>query len=358
MIPRTVTAAAFTAPSPGRAVLALVPGTAWACRRPLTHQPVAPLRRQRAAGLPPAPPAPGVQALPAPARAGGLAMQAGSGGGGKTEKSTSPFVRGITAFLLAAFLAGSFVPFLPTLTAFIKGEDTAASTSVLDARLRKVRVFAVTDGEGKPYLTVDEAAATAAGVGGGNGAATAARTPGAVGYFFLDVADAGAYLDAVRAQLPADEAASATAPVLFPVGLDEALAFTAPSSSSAATAARRASNVGISERFILRASAGEAVAASALTGGEFNARFGADAVPLFYIDGLAVVGEEGGSTVYPVFFRKSELDAYVAAAEARDAAGVAKVRAEGRLETRVVDLTDVVAEIRRGGGGAPRAGRV
>ena len=236
MIPRTVTAAAFTAPSPGRAVLALVPGTAWACRRPLTHQPVAPLRRQRAAGLPPAPPAPGVQALPAPARAGGLAMQAGSGGGGKTEKSTSPFVRGITAFLLAAFLAGSFVPFLPTLTAFIKGEDTAASTSVLDARLRKVPVFAVTDGEGKPYLTVDDAAATAAGVGGGNGAATAARTPGAVGYFFLDVADAGAYLDAVRAQLPADEAASATAPVLFPVGLDEALAFTAPSSSSAATA--------------------------------------------------------------------------------------------------------------------------
>lgn len=352
------TAAAFLTPTVSRAVVgAPTATTSWTCPRQ-SWVPAA--RRQRHAAIPGqwrvVPPAVAPVAAAAAPRTGGLMMQAGGGGKKKDGSTASPLVRGVTAFLLAAFLAGSFVPFLPTLTAFIKGDAAGTATSVLEARLRKVPVFAVTDGEGKPYLTVDEAAATAAGVGG-----RGSPSGGAVGYFFLDVADASAYLDAVRAQLPADEATAATSPILFPVGLDEALTFTAPASSTAAAAARRANGVGASERFVLRPSAGEAATAEALTGGAFAARFGADAVPLFYIDGLAVVNEPSdggapGGTVYPLFFRKAELDAYVAAAEARDAAGVAAVRADGRLEVRVVDLSDVVAEIRRGGGG--RLGQV
>ncbi|GAB0496408.1 hypothetical protein MMPV_007720 [Pyropia vietnamensis] len=357
------TAAAFVTPTPSLAALGAptaVATVSWTRPGHAARAVLAPRRRCHAPGpgrwrASPSPaPALSHSAGAAP-RICGLTMQ--TGGRGKKEGSkVSPLFRGVTVFLLAAFLLGSFVPFIPTITAFIKG-DASTATSVLEARLRKVPVFAVTDGEGKPYLTVDEAAATAAGVGGGSGAAAGG---GAVGYFFLDVADASAYLDAVRAQLPADEAA-ASSPILFPVGLDEALSFTAPASFTAASAVRRANGVGASERFVLRPSAGEAATAEALTGGQFTARFGADAVPLFYIDGLAVVDEpaDGGSpggTIYPLFFRKAELDAYVAAAEARDPSGVAAVRADGRLEVRVVDLLDVVAEIRRGAGG--RLGQV
>lgn len=345
-------AAAFVTPTPSRAAVGATATAAssWTCPRHASWASLARRRRAAAApgrwrAVPLTPSAPSGSAAAAAAGPAGLTMQAG-GGGKKGGSTSSPLIRGVTAFLLAAFLAGSFVPFLPTLTAFIKGDAAGTATTLLDARLRKVPVFAVTDGEGKPYLTVDEAAATAAGVGRGNGGGGGAPAGGAVGYFFLDVADASAYLDAVRAQLPADEAAAGSAPILFPVGLDEALTFTAPASSTAAAAARRANGVGAAERFVLRPSAGEAATADALTGGAFAARFGADAVPLFYIDGLAVVDEPaeaagggGGGTVYPLFFRKAELDAYVAAAEARDAAGVAAVRAEGRLEVRVVDLT-------------------
>lgn len=357
-----VTAAGFVTPTPSRAAVGVpIASTSWICPRHASWVPVA-RRRRRAAtpcrwlvSPPAANPDTAASAAVAP-RSGALLMQAGGGGKKKDGSTASPLVRGVTAFLLAAFLAGSFVPFLPTLTAFIKGDAAGTATSVLEARLRKVPVFAVTDGEGKPYLTIDEAAATAAGVRGGGSSGG-----GAVGYFFLDVADASAYLDAVRAQLPTDEVTAATSPILFPVGLDEALAFTSPASSTAAAAARRANGVGASERFVLRPSAEEAATAEALTGGAFAARFGADAVPLFYIDGLAVVDEPAdggapGGTVYPLFFRKAELDTYVAAAEARDAAGVAAVRADGRLEVRVVDLSDVVAEIRRGGAG--RLGQV
>lgn len=193
---------------------------------------------------------------------------------------TNPILRVVAGVMVVGLLATSILP----LSGGFKNAFKDTGSVLVDQKLHRVPVFTVSDKEGRPFLVESEDHLSRK------------------GYFFMDVADAEAYLARVK------EDGTSGAKV-FPVGMDEALKFTMK---------RRSNGKKVPEVFALFPSEHEVRVATDVTGGQFLSIFGEDAVPLYYADGLAFAspvsggdsGVAGGSVgaVYPLFFQKSKLD--------------------------------------------------
>jgi hypothetical protein len=230
-----------------------------------------------------------------------------------SDEGPSVALRAIAAFLAVGLIATSFGPLLG---AFKSGSSDGGEAFV-DAKLHKVPVFTVTDATGRPFLVESE------------------DHKSRQGYFFVDPKDASTYLERVR-----DNSADAK---LLPVGLDEALKYVLRSKSGLKD---------VPERFTLLPSEREVNIAKDVTDNRFESVFGNDAVPLFYVDGLALAGSgERAPTVYPVFFEKETLDKTLAALRAKDAAATSSLG-----DMQVIDLMQTIREIKSGNN--PRLGSV
>jgi Tic22-like family len=267
-----------------------------------------------AAGPPPPPP-------PRRLRIAPTAMADNKGG-------TSPLLRGVATLMVVALIATSVLP----LSGGLKNAFTDTGGALVDQKLHRVPVFTVADGEGRPFLVEAEDHLSRR------------------GFFFEDVSDAERYLTRVRSEGPADAK-------VLPVGMDEALKF--------ATKRQSSNGKTVPEVFTLRASEHELAVAGEVTGGQFQATFGDDAVPVYYAEGLAFaspaaggtsgVAEGGAGAVYPLFFQKSALDKTLDGLREKDPAAAEAI---GDIQVLSLQQTVKVGGARAPGGHATFVSRL
>jgi hypothetical protein len=222
-----------------------------------------------------------------------------------SDEGPSPALRAIAAFLAVGLVVTSFGPLLGAL----RSGSSEGGEALVDAKLHKVPVFTVTDTTGRPFLVESEDHMSRR------------------GYFFVDPKDAEAYLQRVR-----DDTVDAK---LLPVGLDEALKYILRSKRGLKD---------VPEQFTLFPSERELNIAKDVTDDNFVSVFGENAVPLFYVDGLALAGSgERAAAVYPVFFEKETLDRTLATLREKDASATSNLG-----DIQVIDLLQTVKELKSG----------
>lgn len=215
-------------------------------------------------------------------------------------------VRVIAGVMLIGLIASSFLP----VSGILRNSFSNNGEVLAETKLHKVPVFTVTDGEGRPFLVESDDHLSRR------------------GYFFVDPRDAEGYLERVKQDT--------TDAKLLPVGLDEALNYVMK---------RKGNAKQVSERFTLFPSEREVNIAREVTNNLFAATFGNDAIPLFYVEGLAFADASGetSTAVYPVFFEKETLDKTLAALQQNDPASLKNLG-----EVQVTDLMQTVKEIKAG----------
>lgn len=182
----------------------------------------------------------------------------------------------------------------------------------VDSKLHSVPVFVVSDSEGRPFLVESEDSRTRR------------------GYFFVDPEDAQSYL--ARVKEDTDDAR------VLPIALDDAMALVLQQRASGAVRE-------LPEVFSIFPSEREVENAAEVLGKPVQEAFGREAVPLFYMDGLALSAPDGASSQvsYPLFFDKELLDEMVASAKTINAEAMSNLGA-----TQVLDLVQTVREMRAG----------
>lgn len=181
--------------------------------------------------------------------------------------------------LIAILVASSILPLATGVKTLFSGEST--NETFLQEKLSRVPVFAVTDSTGRPFLSeVNDGRLRQ-------------------GYFFIQPSDATAYLDKVHSTTPANEGGGDDARIIA-VGMNDVIKFLDGSSFS--------SSKSIPERFQLFPDDHQVDLAQSLSGNKFRSLYGENAVPVFYVDGLAFKDDKTGGNVIPVFFEKEKLD--------------------------------------------------
>ncbi|PXF43576.1 hypothetical protein BWQ96_06688 [Gracilariopsis chorda] len=226
------------------------------------------------------------------------------------SSSTSPAVKLIGALLIGGILFSTVQP-LVTAVGGNKSVDT-----LLDAKLRKIPVFTVTDSTGRPFLSETDDGRLRR------------------GYFFVQPADAEKYLEQVKEQ---NEDAKVLA-----IGLNEAIKFLDTRIGSAKS---------VPEKFEIFPDDHEAALAKDITNGDFQKSFGENGVPIFYIDGLAVKDSKDDPPVYPLFFEKETLDETIKDLKKKDPSAALDLK-----DLRIIDLKQTIKEIRAGSN--PKLSRV
>ena len=217
------------------------------------------------------------------------------------ESSTSLPIRIVSILLVIGVTVGGILPFAGVFQRNGQIERT------LDAQLSRVPVFTVTDSTGRPYMTETDDHRLR------------------LGYFFIQPTDAEQFLEKVRGESPDSK--------VLAVGLDKAVTFLGTRSGLKSTA----------ERFDIFPDKHEAELARQLTEGKFQQTFGESAVPIFYIDGLAVKSNNSEGASYPLFFEKAKLDE--ALANLKKADPTANLSADNM---EIIDLKQTIREIRAG----------
>lgn len=184
--------------------------------------------------------------------------------------------------LIAILVASSILPLAAGVKTLFSSQS--ANETFLQEKLSRVPVFAVTDSTGRPFLSeVNDGRVRQ-------------------GYFFVQPSDATAYLDKVRST-PADGGDAGDARIIA-VGMNDVIKFLDGSSTS--------SSKSIPEQFQLFPDDHQVDIAQTLSGNKFRSLYGDNAVPVFYVDGLAFKDDKTGGNVIPVFFEKEKLDEAVA----------------------------------------------
>lgn len=235
-----------------------------------------------------------------PRNRAGLVMKSSESG------DTKIFLRIVSGAMVVGLIASSFFP----LSSILRTSGTSSGDALVDSKLHKVPVFTVTDKEGRPFLLESDDHLSRS------------------GYFFIDPHDAEGYLERVKRDTEDAK--------LLPVGLDEALNYVLKKSGNAKQ---------IPERFTLFPSERELSIAREVTDNLFDETYGENAVPLFYVDGLAFADSSGDVTkaVYPVYFEKETLDKTLSAIRKSNPDG-----AKDLSEVQVLDLLQTVKEISEG----------
>lgn len=218
--------------------------------------------------------------------------------------STSLGTRIGSVILVAGLVIGSFLP----LAGVVQNATTDQGSAILNAQLRRVPVFTVTDATGRPYMS--------------ESADRRLRR----GFFFVQPADAQKFLE----QISED---NSDAKVLS-ISLEEAFKFLDTKSTPAKS---------IPERFELFPDSHELEIAQKVTDGAFEQVFGKNGVPIFYIDGLAIKEETNGQNVYPLFFAKENLEETIDQLKVRDPNASIDVK-----DVQVIDLKQTIKELKTG----------
>lgn len=226
----------------------------------------------------------------------------------KDESSTSLLVRVVALILVGGLI---FTAFLPLADVF-QANDVE---KLVDAQLSRIPVFTVTDGTGRPYMSESDDHRLRR------------------GFFFVQPADAEKYLLQVQGKNPDSR--------VLAVGLNKAITFLDTKTSLKT----------IPEKFELFPDDHEAALAQELTAGSFQQTFGQSAVPIFYLEGLAVKDSNEGTAAYPLFFEKEKLDEAVANLKKAD-----PTTNLGLENMEIIDLKQTIREIRAGSN--PRLSRV
>lgn len=223
----------------------------------------------------------------------------------QAEESDNGFpIRLLSGLLVVAFTVSSLFPLI--------GAFGNKSSPVVEDRLSKVPIFAVTDESGRPFLSVAD-----------DGLENR-------GYFFIQIDDAKRYLEEVEKR---DEKAQVRT-----IGLDAA---------EKLIGSRKPKAKDVPERYEIVPDAHEAEVARVITNGEFQRRFGENAVPLFYVDGLALdtPSADKSSLLYPLFFEKEKLDEYLTQLTNKNANSGDSLSQD---DVQVIDLTETVRQMRQG----------
>lgn len=217
-------------------------------------------------------------------------------------------IRIFSGFLIAGLVLSSLSP----LFGVLQNNVTNNGEVLVSKKLGRVPVFTVTDSSGHPYMTETEDRRLRQ------------------GYFFVQPEDAKQYLETVQKGNENDANAQ-----VFPLTLDEALKY---------LELRGSPPKSIPERFQLLGDRHEQELANELSFGEFKKLFGDEAVPIFYLDGLAIKDDEVSSgTQIPLFFEKEKLDETLAELKKNDPK---TTLSEDRIQ--VFNFMDTVREIRSG----------
>lgn len=224
------------------------------------------------------------------------------------SSSTSVAVRVFSALLIAGLVISSLLP----LAGVLQNNLTDNGDVTVSKKLGRVPVFTVTDLEGHPYLTEAE---------GGR-----LRR----GYFFVQPEDAKKYLETVQT----GNEGQAKARVL-PVTLNEALKYLMGQGSAPKS---------IPEKFQLFPDRHEQELANEVSDGEFEKLFGGNAVPVFYLEGLAFEDDQIQSgAIIPLFFEKEKLEETLSELKSRNPETTLNAGA-----MQVFNLMDTIREIRSG----------
>lgn len=230
-------------------------------------------------------------------------MQTDSSGGGNL------FAKVGASLLAVGLLATTLLP----LTSALRNGLSDSGNTAVQAQLSRVPVFAVTDETGRPFLT------------------EAPDGLSRTGYFFVKPQDAERFVTTV----------GESGARVIAVGLDEALKYVD----------RRVPAKSLPERFELFPDGSELALAQKLSDGAFERVYGKGAVPLFYLEGLAVQSDKESVPVFPLFFEKEKLDEMVAS--------LRKSEPKSQLDVKnaeIIDLKQTIREIRAGSN--PRLERV
>lgn len=233
---------------------------------------------------------------------------------GKTPVQMSEKKEGasLTIRIFAGLLiAGLVFTSLSPLFGVLRNNISDGGEVMVTKKLGRVPVFTVTDAEGHPYMTETEDRRIRR------------------GYFFVQPEDAKDYLETVEKENESEGSAQ-----IFPITLNEALKYLelqGPPKS-------------IPEKFQLLGDRHEQDLANELSNGQFKKLFGDDAVPIFYLEGLAIKDEEAPSgTQIPLFFEKEKLDETLAELKKNDPD---TTLSEDKVQ--VFNFMDTVREIRSG----------
>lgn len=217
--------------------------------------------------------------------------------------SSNNVIRLVAGLLAGGFLFSSLGPVIGTFTGGQKESET-----IVDAQLRRVPLFTVTDSTGRPFLSESEDHKLRQ------------------GYFFIQPADAENYLRNI--QKDTDDAK------VLAIGLDEAVKYLDVRNTPAKS---------IPEKFDIFPDTHELEIASTATAGAFQKQFGNEGVPIFYLDGLAVRDDKNGTSVYPLFFEEEKLE------EALSNLKVSNPKSEISLnDMQVTELKQTIRELRVG----------
>ena len=219
----------------------------------------------------------------------------------KGDDDTNPWIRGVAGLLAIVLAVTSIQPIIKTLFGSESGQ------SILDIQLKNVPVFAVTDETGRPFLEETEDHSRRS------------------GYFFLRPTDAQQYLESIKSpEMNAQVRA---------VSLTEAEKYIL----------QKPAKKQVPEDFTLFPDEHEARLARDITDGQFTKVFGAKAVPLFYVDRLAIEGDNDEGAFYPLFFEKEKLDKYLEGLNSRGTkSGISEA------DVQVIELQQTIREIRAG----------
>lgn len=221
------------------------------------------------------------------------------------EASTGSIVRIVAGIMVAGLVISSILP----LTGVLKNAVTDNGSTLVQEKLSKVPIFTVTDSTGRPYLSEENSGRLRR------------------GFFFMQPADAEEYLQTVQKD-------TTDAKVLV-IGLDNALNFVQNKGMSAKS---------VPEQFELFPDGHQLKLAQELTNGKFGKTFGKTAVPVFYLDGLAVKDDTGTGTVIPLFFEKEKLDESFTNLQKSEPSTDLQMS-----DVHIVDLFQTIEEIRSGG---------
>lgn len=219
------------------------------------------------------------------------------------SSSSNNVIRLVAGLLAGGFLFSSLAPVIGTLTGGQK-----ESEAIMNAQLRRVPLFTVTDSTGRPFLSESEDHKLRQ------------------GYFFIQPADAENYLKNIEKDT--DDAK------VLAIGLDEAVKYLDVRNTPAKS---------IPERFDIFPDTHESEIASTATAGAFQKQFGKEGVPIFYLDGLAVRDDKNGTSVYPLFFEEEKLE------EALNNLKVSNPKSELSMnDMQITDLKQTIRELRTG----------
>lgn len=221
------------------------------------------------------------------------------------ESSTSLPLRIVSGVLTGGVLLSAVLPFA---SAF---NTPSSSDALVESKLSKVPIFTVTDSTGRPFLTEAE------------------DHRFRMGYFFVQPADAEAYLKTVQ-----QESTQANDAKVLTITLNEAYKFLERRTNPAKS---------IPEKFELFPDNHEADLAQELTDGAFEQQFGKSGVPIFYLDGLAVKDNKDGTPVYPLFFEKEKLDETLSNLKKANPSSDISLK-----DLQIIDLQQTIREIRGG----------